>query len=301
MMYYCGWDGGATKTCVCITDENGNAIYEKAFGPININGASIDTVRNTIRDCVDFMNTLPEGMDAYRGLVVGIAGISNLKSQELITEAIREYGYQGSLCIKGDQEIALAGAIDGHGAILIAGTGSICFLRDERGNTLRCGGYGYLIDDEGSGYAIGRDILTAVVRSADGRGPKTLLAKAAADHLKINDIPSLITYIYSPEVDKRKIASLAPLLLPAIHHGDEVAERISKKASESLAELVISVFRRADLTTGEVALAGSILTHFKPIRAHVEEILKQKLPQVKIISPRRTPAQGAAQIAKEMF
>ncbi len=48
------------------------------------------------------------------------------------------------------------------GSILIAGTGSIMFGKDEAGEIHRVGGFGRFIGDEGSGYRIGRIGLNAV-------------------------------------------------------------------------------------------------------------------------------------------
>ena len=54
--------------------------------------------------------------------------------------------------IFGDQHAALYGAhCQGKGIILIAGTGSVCYGMDGMGGEARAGGWGYLIDDEGSG------------------------------------------------------------------------------------------------------------------------------------------------------
>ena len=50
-----GWDGGGTKTRVCLTDEYGKELAVRDFGPLNINGASEEVVRQSIRDCVQFM------------------------------------------------------------------------------------------------------------------------------------------------------------------------------------------------------------------------------------------------------
>ena len=60
------------------------------------------------------------------------------------------------------------------------------------------GGYGYLIDDGGSGYALGRDILTAVVRAADGRGPATALTQAVFAALGVQSVGEIITWLYAP-------------------------------------------------------------------------------------------------------
>ena len=300
-MYYCGWDGGGSKTKVCVTDGNGVVLIESEFGPINLNGNSADTVKNTIRDCINFMNTLDNGLDKYKGLVVGVAGVSNREATETIENLIREYGYGGNLRILGDQEIALAGAIKGAGVILIAGTGSVCFGRDENGKTFRSGGYGYLIDDVGSGYAISRDILISVVRSLDGRGQNTCLTNMVFERLNVKSQEELITWLYAPETEKSQIATLSPLLLSALEQGDEVAKLIANKAAQDLAELVVAVWKKADIQNGEVALLGSIVTYYEYIEKQIIDILKKELPTAKLIKPRQEPAKGAAKLAVEMF
>ena len=57
----------------------------------------------------------------------------------MMENTVRSAGYPGPLRILGDQEIALEGAIQGHGAVLIAGTGAICFGRDKAGNRFDAG------------------------------------------------------------------------------------------------------------------------------------------------------------------
>lgn len=301
MKYYCGFDGGGTKTHVCITDKSGLIIAEKSFGPLNLNGTSADTVAKTISDCIDFIRSLPYGIDNCQGIVIGVAGISNPNTAEFIEAHVRKTGYNGSLRLMGDNEIALAGAIKGHGAILIAGTGSVCLLRDENNNIHRCGGYGHLIDDEGSGYAIGRDILIAVTQAFDGRTRETRLTEAVYKHLGISSHSELVTWVYSPQRDKKDIAALAPLLISAIEDGDKSAILIEAKASALLSHLVISAYKKAELESGELALMGSIFEHYHTIRQGVTDIIKRELPNVNLVTPRHTPAQGAALLAIEFF
>ncbi len=295
-MYCCGWDGGGTKTEICVQYENGETASQ-TFGPLNINGASRETVENTVRDAVQFMNRQPGGLPACGMLVIGMAGVSNRDAAQMMEQAVRKAGYEGPLRLVGDQEIALAGAIRGHGAVLIAGTGAICYGRDPAGNSFRVGGWGYLIDDGGSGYAIGRDILMAAVRAEDGRGKETRLKQLAFDALGIREIRGLITWLYAPGTGKKEVASLAPLLLPALEAGDETARAIAWKAAEDLAELVITGWRKTGMLDGEAALTGSILNRYAFIRAMTESKIQAALPQVNIISPRMTPAFGAAAMA----
>ena len=297
-MFYCGLDGGATKTELYIIDDNG-ASLTTSYGPINLNGSSLETVKQSIADCIDFIKNFDE-FENFGGLVVGISGVSNKEATKIIESTIKECGYNGNLSLKGDQEIALAGAISDVGAILIAGTGSICFGKDKNGNYFRCGGNGYLIDDDGSGYAIGIDILKAVTRAEDGRGEKTCLKSAVFKQLNIESQSELLTWLYAKTTEKKQIAELAPLLLPAIEQGDEIAKSIATKSAKDLVTLVTSAFKKAGLQEGEVALIGSIFNHFTIIKTQVEEMLKEQLPSVKIVAPHHTPAQGAALLAKEL-
>ena len=51
------------------------------------------------------------------------------------------------------------------------------FGKDEHDKVYRAGGWGRLIGDEGSGYAIGREAFHAVAKMLDGYGEKTKLLK----------------------------------------------------------------------------------------------------------------------------
>ena len=255
-----GWDGGGTKTRVCLKD---------AYG----------------KDMV-----CPE-------LVIGMAGVSNRHATEFVEETVRQAGYRGHLQFLGDQEIALAGAITGHGAVLIAGTGSVCCGRDRNGKMFRVGGYGYLIDDPGSGYAIGRDILKSVVRAVDGRGRATCLKELVFQELKTDEVGGLITWLYSPATGKKEVAAMTRLLPEALRQGDETALAIAETAAEDLSEIVLAGWRKTGMEDGELALTGSILEHFDGIRESMAQRVPAVYPKIEIGFPKSDPAHGAAGIA----
>ena len=295
--YVCGWDGGGTKTQVLCLSCSGAAVAEASFGPMNLNGADADTVRKTIRNAVAFMASVEGGLEACKALVIGTAGTSNAKLVGFVTDAVREAGYHGALQLLGDQEIALAGAIRGAGGVLVAGTGAICCGRGEHGETARVGGYGYLIDDEGSGYAVGRDMLTAVVRAADGRTPPTALTPLVMAQLHAATVQDIITWLYAPATDKKAVAALTPLMKEALAKQDAAAVAIADKAARELALLGITLWKRLGLAAGELALTGSILTHFDRIREQVIQLCHEAYPRMTLLAPRGTAAQGAAQLA----
>lgn len=294
-MYYCGWDGGGTKTEVCLLDANGQVLETRSFGPLNPNGTARETVEATAQDCLALMAEY--GLSHCAGLVIGIAGVSNADAAGLVEDAVRRGGYTGKLRLLGDQEIALAGAVNGPGAVLIAGTGAVCFGRDAQGNSFRVGGYGYLIDDGGSGYAIGRDLLAAAVRCLDGRLPESCLTPLVLAQLQARDARDIVTWLYAPKTGKKEIASLAPLLLQGLEKQDGVALSIARKAAEDLAELVITAWQKTGMNGGELALMGSILQHYDLIRQGVIRSVQARFPGIAVHDPLGSASLGAARLA----
>lgn len=299
MRYVAGWDGGGTKTAVQYLDLNGNDLGRAFFGPLNLNGSTPKVIRQTVREALSHMADMPGGLLECAYLLIGTAGMSNPAARTLLSGILSEEGYSGVYQMVGDHETMLYGAVGGIGAVLVSGTGSVALGRNDSGETCRCGGWGYRIDDEGSGYAIGRDILTAVVRGQDGRGPATCLQEQVFGTLKITSAEELIRFVYDPFTDKAKVASLAPLLIPALQRKDAAAEAIAKKAAAELVLLAKTVILRLGLQAGEVALSGSILAQFEVVRSAVEEGLSALFPGLALIAPRQDAAMGAARMAIE--
>ncbi len=302
MQYAVGLDGGGTKTNLEARGEDGRVLLRAAFGSMNLNSADERTVAATFRDCAAALRGLPGGLADCRAVCVGSAGVSNPDACETIERLLRENGYAGPLLLVGDQEAALAGALGRpDGMVLIAGTGSICFGRDASGRTARSGGYGHKIDDEGSGYALGRDALAAVVRAHDGRLPPTALTRLVYGRLGLDDgdVRGIVRFTYAPETDKKEIAALAPLVAEAAAAGDGAAREILSRASRELSLLVAPVADSLGFEAGTLALAGSILTHVESVRDGVETLLRARYPRMAFAAPKEDAASGAALLAWE--
>lgn len=296
-MLLAGWDGGGTGTTVVCTEPDGTPLARKRFGPLNLNGAETEAVARTVRECLDWMG----GYGECVSLCVGAAGVSNANAAALLRRMLAQGGYGGQLVLAGDHEIALHGAVGGVGAVVIAGTGSICYGRNAQGQTARAGGGGHLIDDGGSGYAIGRDVLSAVLRALDGRGPATLLEDAVAAELGGASRESIVGYVYQEKRQKADIARFARLLAPAAEAGDAAAREIAGRAAQELYALLSAVLTRLKLPGADVALMGSVLEKCAPVRAGVEALIDAGLPAARVIVPRADAAQGAALIAKQRW
>ena len=185
MGYVIGIDGGGTKTLLKIADRNGKLLVVCQGGPSNIYSSSLDTVKANIHQLInDGLQQLNIDINSLDCVCMGTAGAGREDEQNLLKKLLREVGISCNIIITDDAITALYGALGkGEGIILISGTGSICYGRKDDGTIYRSGGWGHIIGDEGSGYDIGRCILTKVMRSYDGRDNKTILTTLALDTL----------------------------------------------------------------------------------------------------------------------
>lgn len=290
MRIVAGIDGGGTGTTLELLDNSGKFIERRKFGPFNVNSIGEERFRELLREIFDFINTVGE----CEAICIGAAGISNPAVKSIISEVSREKKFTGKLLLKGDHEIALYGAMSGKsGSILIAGTGSICTGITEDDKTARAGGWGHLIDDVGSGYALGRDALTAIVRAQDGRGVKTVLTELVGKEWKAENISQLIAETYST-ADKSHIASLSPLVEQAGRQGDVAALAIIEKNAEELTELAAAVYRQLGKKELEISLLGGLLSHETLLREKFIRALSIKLPEMKVKEPDMDASAGAA-------
>lgn len=297
--YYAGWDGGGTKTLCRVLYQDGTAPQPFTAGALNPNGTVAGQCEATVADLLRNMAALPGGLDACRMLCIGAAGISNPATRVHLQNALQAGGYHGPVTFTGDQQTALYGALGGPGGmVLIAGTGSICYGQSTDGREARSGGWGHLIDDEGSAYALGRDILRAVVRAADGRAPATALTELVAQRLGAPGVQPVIRFTYAPTTTKKEIAALAPLLDPALQQGDAAAQAIIAHAADELTQMAAAAMQPLGLQTGSMALLGSVLQKNETLRAAVITRLTAQFPTLTFPEPVGDAADGAAVMAE---
>lgn len=298
MRYVAGLDGGGTKTEVAVAGMDGRIVHTFTSGPINVNSRDEAGIRSTVQSIMQTIAGVCGGLDHCVQLCVGAAGVGNPRAGEFLAAVIRETGYRGGLTITGDHEAALYGAVeDGYGVIVIAGTGSVCYGRNETGQSFRTGGWGHLIDDEGSGYSIGRDLLAAVVRAHDGRIPQTAITELVYEQLRVRSVAEIIRFVYDRNTVKQDIAALAPLLSKACEAGDREALAIAARNARALFKLAAPVVERLGLQRGMLAMAGSVLINNAHIRQSFRERLLQAFPDLACIPARNPASAGAAFLA----
>ena len=233
--YLIAIDGGGTKTegVLCLPDGTVKArVLRGASNPNDVGTqASVRILCDTVRE----LRTLyPDGEYA---IFAGVAGALNHKA-ELLCGLLDAFP-DATVAVGSDVENLLSSEIPiGNGACIVSGTGSACFVRE--GDVLhRIGGWGYLLDDAGSGYDIGRDAILRVLMAHDGRRPETTLAPILEKRLG-KPVEEAISEIYAG--GKPFIASLAPDILAAAEQGDADAYEIAERSIAAWSEMLTAAY-----------------------------------------------------------
>lgn len=287
-----GIDGGGTSTKLEIRREDNTGAERMQFGPFNIAAVGAEGVRRVIGEIAGKTDVA-----AISRVCVGGAGASFAGLKDLLAECLHEYGFQGKIRVCGDSEIALRGAMDGPGGILIAGTGSIAWGVNAEGETYRVGGWGHLIDDAGSGYAIGRDALQAAVRTQDGRDHAEKLRERLLARIGGKDNFDILHYVYYSGRDKSAVAALTADVLALAAEGDADALRILNRNAAGLADMARALAKGLKTEKPRVAMMGGLLETDNVYSARVRNLLEEVCEPVR---PAHDALWGAAQLAWEM-
>ncbi len=294
--FFAGIDGGGTKTIVVIVDEQGrerarvraSSSNQAAIGT----DVAIATLRAAMRRATDDAGaTLPVERAWF-----GLSGFDRAEDRARMEPSLRELAT--SIAMTNDARLVLAGLPMSTGIALIAGTGSIAYGTDPAGTSTRAGGWGNLIGDEGSGWAIGQAALVAVAHATDGRGPATALTARILSHWRLANPYDLILRVYGPDTSKGDIAELSGIVFAAMNEGDAVATGIVDRAVRDLAAIPVAVAGR--LTFPEaipLAFAGGLLLNREPFQQRVFDQIVARIPverPAQIDDPALAAAQAAA-------
>jgi N-acetylglucosamine kinase-like BadF-type ATPase len=271
-----GVDGGGTKTVAWLApayDPSNTIVLGRGrAGPGNPRAAGFDIAQRNIAAAVEaaFVDAKLQPIQVAAACF-GLAGAGRTAEQEVLVRWALERGIATRVKVTGDAEPVLAAVTaDNVGIVLLCGTGSFAWGKNGAGEIARCGGWGYLLGDEGSGYAIARAALTAAVRAADGRDPPTALLDALSEAISAESPQAIVERVYAAEMTRERLAGLAAIVCE-LAATDATARTIIDDAAAGLAEMVVALARRLDLQDGEypLALAGSVILNQPPLEAAV--------------------------------
>lgn len=294
MRYVIGIDAGGTKTAGLLADESGAIVREARGGGANLRVHGELGVEKSLFQVIDALNP-PQPVDA---LCIGIAGAARESDQQVVRDLLRRLGIRRAVRIVNDAVVALvAGSADGCGIVLVAGTGSIAYGVDPTGKTARSGGWGPLLGDEGSAFWLGHAAVRAGIRSADGRGPATILFERIRAQLGFRETADLVEWFYDQELSRTRVAQLARVVEEAAADGDEAAQDLLDHAARHLARAARAVERQLEFPGPyPLVLSGGAFRACPSLIRRLEARLDD-LPRARVVRLEIEPANGAVTLA----
>jgi N-acetylglucosamine kinase-like BadF-type ATPase len=293
MTLYMGIDGGGSGLRVIVTGADLTIRAEVHGEAVNPNTVGRELAAGRIQTAI--RTATSQVNEPVQAVGIGVAGASD--SQDWLEAVVRGALPGTRVAAAWDLDIALVGAHAGEpGLLLLAGTGSCALGVNRAGVRVKCGGWGYLIGDEGSGYWLGAEALRLTAAALDGRAPTGQLVNATLDRLGLKLARELVTWVYGqgrPRVPE--VAALAPLVLDCAAD-DPAAARLVDEAIAHLLALYTDAMTQLAEPGLPLACVGGLLTHENPLSRGLARALR--LPS---LPPAIYPAAvGAAILARKV-
>lgn len=164
-------DGGGTKTLTVLFQEDGHILYLRSDPGTNPLDIGVEASQNRILHAI--YSAAKHATEKLSAIYAGVAGLVYF-DQYFQQDICAMFGAD-NFTIETDGRNLISSELTHNedGCCLIVGTGCGTWIRTkQRDHIFHVGGWGYLVDTLGSGYALGRDVLRAVCLAHDGRGPK---------------------------------------------------------------------------------------------------------------------------------
>jgi N-acetylglucosamine kinase-like BadF-type ATPase len=297
MALYLGIDAGGTKTDSAVS--NGAELLGQATGT-SCKLARVgqekarQVLQEVIRRACESARVLARDI---QHVCIGMAGASLPEAVTWAQETIREAIPGATIYVAGDHVIAHRAAFGtSHGVLVVSGTGSIAFGRNQNGETARAGGWGPSVSDEGSAFWVGREAVSAALHAYDlGRTNSLLPLIANCWSVAPEEV------VRMANAAEPRFAELAAAVATEAENGDATARDIAERAGQELAHLADAVIKRLWPSGGvvPVALAGGVLQGSAVVRQSFKDAMRNLAPDAAVSFTFVRPVTGALEIAAQ--
>lgn len=269
--YFLGIDGGATKTEFLLTDAKGNVLcrhFEGSCNPVDIGMEAAQKVLDS------GIRAVCKGVPMRKiSLFAGISGGISGSNKEVFHDFFAMFPFARFDNGSDAQLIVAAGLGQDDGIAVIMGTGSVAFVQKE-GVMHRIGGLGYLFDNGGNGYCIGRDVIRASLTAEDGSGEETVLHRLATEKIGKSSSMAALGDFYA--LGKRGIASFAPLAFTAADMGDALAKKILRRNMKEIAALLATGRKKLGSQQVTAVFVGGLTNRWDILLPEILDQLPEK-------------------------
>ena len=291
-----GIDAGGSKTRAFAVDRDGAVVGRGAGGGANLL-SSPDPAGSIAAALTESL-----GSAKPEAVVLSCSGgdrpADREKGRAILTQLL---GPAVRIEVTHDAIAALyAGNPAGCGVVLISGTGSIAFGRNDEGDERRAGGWGYLIGDEGSAVWLGLEGLRAAAHHADGRGAGTAITAHVLRELGVQSFMEVIPQLYGRPHPAPAILAAVRAVGRAAADADAIGVSIVQRGAHALARAASVVAAELRLGDGPVYLAGGAFESLPSLERAVRGELLAMLPRATVEPVSEEPAMGAARLAMRL-
>jgi N-acetylglucosamine kinase-like BadF-type ATPase len=232
---------------------------------------------------------------------LGLAGAGRPDDQAGVRGWAERVRLADAVEVVGDMALPVALLPDQWGVAVIAGTGSCVWARSAEGRTTRAGGWGPLLGDEGSGYALAVGALRLVARQADRRDRSASLTERLLNRMGLADPTELVQAVHGGDWDRTRLSALAEDVIRAADEGDPAASRLVDAGAQDLAGCVVTAVRALAIPPDgfPLALAGGLLVHAPTYRDRLLRALQSRGLRPAHVVAVSEPAEGALRRAAQ--
>jgi N-acetylglucosamine kinase-like BadF-type ATPase len=183
------------------------------------------------------------------------------------------------------------------GVGVVCGFGTNCSAVAPDGRTFRLPALGWIAGDWGGGADIGEAALWHAIRSEDGRGDRTVLARSVPVHFGLRSPRQVMEAMYFGRVGHERVAELSPIVFRAASSGDAVARAIVDRQADEVVTMATTAIRRLRMTKldVDVVLGGGIFRNGLPdFFARIEDGIRAAAPLATVAVLAAPPVVGAA-------
>lgn len=304
MKYILGIDSGGTKYLVRACTPEGMPMAEYVGPPAPHYRMERDRVQRQINANIDrCLERFGGSREDCLYLVCGTTGMDTDTDQQVVDGLYR--GLSGFVCpilCVNDAQVAQYAVTGGTGVVVIAGTGSIAFGRNEKGETARCGGWPpCILGDEGSGSWVGIRALNQLSMVMDGRAAPSPLSDMLKKTLNVRRKEDLIGLCIEMEHMRWRDPGLAGIVDGAAEQGDACAAGILREAAGhtfSLGDAVVRQLHLAELPTFRVGAWGSAIVKSRLHFRYFKDQFLKKYQHAEVLIAQEDAAMGACRIAQ---
>ncbi|HUI89146.1 MAG TPA: BadF/BadG/BcrA/BcrD ATPase family protein [Anaerolineales bacterium] len=301
MRYFLGVDVGGTKTQALIADESGSALGFGMDGAGNWQSVGFDGLRKVVATTIhQALISANLRLDQVSAAGFGIAGYDWPSQFQAHFAAMASIGLSCPMELTNDSIIGLmAGAEQGWGVVLVAGTGNNCRGRDRNQCEARITGEGIRFGEYGGAHEIVMKALHAVAYQWSRRGPKTSLSELFIRLAGAKDLDDLIEGM---DMERYQTSpAWAPIVFEAASLGDPLAREVIAWSARELGESACAVIRQLGIEREEfeVVMAGSVFDggslYIEPLFRTIQELA----PKAKMVKLEAPPVVGGVILAMQ--